>query len=552
MRFAPVTSTTVKRVLVTALAAAVVVPTIAMIDGAFSSQAATSTISGVDVSRWDHPNGVAIDWNKVKGAGRSFAIVKATESTTYKNPYFVTDYKQAKATGMIVGAYHFARPKLPLSSASDQAKYYVSMVQSAGSFRATSTLPPVLDLEQTGGLSRTDLIAWTQKWLTTARALTGRTPMLYSYDSFVRNTLGNTTAFKGYPFWYARYTSVMPSSSMIPGGWQQWTMWQYSSTTNTAGIVGAGDVSLFNGTISALRAFADGRTSGISAPSEPLNLSAISGSSIAGLTWSPPSDNGGSPVNRYRVSVDSGLEVFTPTASMVAVGLAPGAHTFTVRAENIAGVGPASAPSPFTIEPVDPLAVITPVVPTLSVVTSATGSAYTSALVKVQVQRPVTGQALAGVKVSLSVRPELGPTFAPIVVTTGPDGVATGYVKAPIDATITASTVPTVWYSAGSSKTSIRIRPTMSTYLSTTSVKRTGLVRMTGGTTSLLAGEKAYRQIYSGGRWSTVASTVLSTNGRYSFKVSTATKGKKLTRVLLPESRRHLLVTSRTVVLTVR
>lgn len=37
-----------------------------------------------------------------------FIIVKATQGTTYTNPNFETHYKQAKAAGKLLGAYHYA------------------------------------------------------------------------------------------------------------------------------------------------------------------------------------------------------------------------------------------------------------------------------------------------------------------------------------------------------------------------------------------------------------------------------------------------------------
>jgi len=550
MAFSRSSSTTIKRILATVVAAAVLVPAVSVIEGAMSSEAATSTITGVDVSRWDHPNGVAIDWPKVKAAGRSFAIVKATEGTTYTNPYFATDLKQARAAGLVVGSYHFARPKLPISSAADQAKFYVSTYRTAGSFRSTNTLPPVLDLEQTGGLSRADLIAWTQTFLSTIRTLSGRTPILYSYDSFIRSTMGNTTAFKNYPLWYARYTSVTPSVGMLPGGWQQWTMWQFTSTQTTPGIVGAGDVNIFNGNLTALREFADGRRSGVAPPSEPLAPQAAPGAGSASLTWSAPADDGGTAVNRYRVSIDSGRETFTPSRSFVAVGLAPGTHTYSIRAENIAGIGP-SVQGSFTIAPYAPESV-TAAPSKLFIIGPTTMSGASSALVQVRMRRLDTAQAIAGAAVRLKVQPERGGPTADLVLTTGPDGVATTSIRSPLDAAVTATLQGSAWYAPNVSTSQIRVKPALSANLSATSAKAGVIVRLTGGTSALLAGDTVRRQIYSGGRWVTISTGVISATGRYSFRISTATKGRKSVRVVLPETRRHLTSTSRTVVLTVR
>src|SRR6478609_1350214 len=121
------------------------------------ADAVSFSVRGVDVASWQHPSGKAINWPKVKGAGYSFAIIKATESTTYKNPYFAGDRNGAASTGMVVGAYHYARPALPLSTAAAQAHYFAKTI---GTQQLSRTLPPILDIEATGGLSKANLAAW--------------------------------------------------------------------------------------------------------------------------------------------------------------------------------------------------------------------------------------------------------------------------------------------------------------------------------------------------------------------------------------------------------
>src|SRR6478609_5965330 len=245
--------------------AAIAATTLALAAGALvpialapATEAATA-ISGVDVSSWQHPNGVAGDiaWKKVAAAGQSFAIIKATESTTYKNPYYAADVANARAAGLVVGAYHFARPKLPLSSAVDQAKY---LVKATGTMRTANTLPPVLDIEDSGGLSKANLVAWSKSFLTTVKSLTGRTPMIYSYKSFLTSSLGNTTQLGAYPLWYACYSTSAScftnASSPFPKGWGTWTIWQYSSQAAVSGLKGDIDINRFNGSRASLLALA--------------------------------------------------------------------------------------------------------------------------------------------------------------------------------------------------------------------------------------------------------------------------------------------------------
>jgi lysozyme len=203
------------------------------------ADSATAALSGPDVSSWQHPGGAGIDWGQVRGSGQTFAFVKATEGPTgfYQNPYFTSDWGAIRGANLIRGAYHFARPEF---SASDQANYFASVI---GSLNEPGDLPPVLDLESTGGLAPGDLIAWTQAFLSRLQAVTGRVPMVYSYPYFIRTSLGNTSAFNSYPLWLADYTGTGSPSYPLPGGWGSFTFWQFTSQAAVPGISGNVDMS---------------------------------------------------------------------------------------------------------------------------------------------------------------------------------------------------------------------------------------------------------------------------------------------------------------------
>ncbi len=70
-------------------------------------------ILGVDVSTWQHPDGAAIDWEKVYKVGVRFVLVKATQGTSYVNPWFHRDVDDARAAGLLVGAYHYFEAAVP-------------------------------------------------------------------------------------------------------------------------------------------------------------------------------------------------------------------------------------------------------------------------------------------------------------------------------------------------------------------------------------------------------------------------------------------------------
>lgn len=80
------------------------------------------------------------------------------------------------------------------------------------------------------------------------------------------------------------------------------------------------------------------------APSAPTDLVATAGDEVVQLTWSPPADDGGAPVEAYLVYVDGALEQRTSDASSTSAtvaGLTNGtAYTIEVAAENGVGEGP--------------------------------------------------------------------------------------------------------------------------------------------------------------------------------------------------------------------
>jgi hypothetical protein len=100
-------------------------------------------------------------------------------------------------------------------------------------------------------------------------------------------------------------------------------------------------------------------------PGAPGATDAVPGDGTATVSWSAPSDNGGSPITGYVVSpvvngVPGGSRSFTSTATtQTLTGLANGTpYTFTVAATNAKGKGAAGAPS----APVTPLGVTPPIV----------------------------------------------------------------------------------------------------------------------------------------------------------------------------------------------
>lgn len=66
-----------------------------------------NSITGIDVSSWQHEDGQPINWDAVYEDGYRFAVVKATQGTSYVNPWVARDLSDASAAGLLLGAYHY-------------------------------------------------------------------------------------------------------------------------------------------------------------------------------------------------------------------------------------------------------------------------------------------------------------------------------------------------------------------------------------------------------------------------------------------------------------
>jgi lysozyme len=179
---------------------------------------------GIDVS---HFQGV-VDWPAVAGAGIDFAFIKATEGLDDVDPRFGQNWQQARAAGLLRGAYHFLHPDL---DAKQQAAHFLSVVS-----LDADALPPALDVEVTNGVAPAALSTCVETWLDAVAAALGCRPVVYTDPRFWRQHVG--TDLGGYPLWLACYAP----EPQLPPGWQSWTFWQHSQSGQVAGIAGPVDL----------------------------------------------------------------------------------------------------------------------------------------------------------------------------------------------------------------------------------------------------------------------------------------------------------------------
>jgi len=204
-----------------------------------------SQTPGMDVSGYQGN----VNWSAAHSNGARFAYIKATEGTTYRNPYFSSQYLGSYHAGIIRGAYHFALPNV--SSGATQANFFVS--HGGGWSNDGKTLPPAVDMEWNPygsscyGKSAASMVAWLHDFVNTVHARTGRYPTIYTSTSWWSLCTGNNGGFSSDPLWVARYSS---SAGTLPRGWSFYTIWQ-----NADHGAFPGDHDYFNGAYDRLQAF---------------------------------------------------------------------------------------------------------------------------------------------------------------------------------------------------------------------------------------------------------------------------------------------------------
>jgi GH25 family lysozyme M1 (1,4-beta-N-acetylmuramidase) len=212
------------------------------------------TVAGIDVSSHDHSS-FQIDWPGVAASGVSFAYVKATEGSSYTNPYFAADNQAAKAAGLLTGAYTFARPDL--RNPVGDANYFIDH---AAWTNDSHTLVPFLDMEwpysalnltTCYGLTTQDMVTWIQQFLGQVKVRIGRNAMIYTATSWWNQCTGNSTAFGAYPLDVANYNGA---PGTMPSSWQTWNIWQYAGGNNSQ--QGNYDKDVFNGDLATLHRLA--------------------------------------------------------------------------------------------------------------------------------------------------------------------------------------------------------------------------------------------------------------------------------------------------------
>jgi lysozyme len=177
-------------------------------------------IYGIDVS---HHNG-KIDWKKVHDeyTNLQFVYIKCTEGTTYKDQTCITNAKEAKKQGFLIGGYHYFKMT---SSAHCQFQNFKSMLD-----LMKTDLIPMVDVETFDGKEKQEGQDSLQVLLNLLEQEYGVTPMIYgtnhSYNKYC------APRFNKYPLYIGRHGDKPP----VITGSGHYTIWQYTDKGIMRGI----------------------------------------------------------------------------------------------------------------------------------------------------------------------------------------------------------------------------------------------------------------------------------------------------------------------------
>ncbi len=228
-------------------------------------QAVAQRPLGIDVSSYQ---GSGVNWTNVKNSGVTFAWAKATEGTAVIDADFTINEANARAAGVMIGAYHYAHPEY--NTADAEAAYFWNRagpyITGGGGY-----LMPMLDFEQNLNISNPNytytqatLSEWVNEWcqdIVNYGAAEGVvvTPVVYTFISYANGTSGygpglNSTVTQ----WPLNMSN--PNGGTAQSGapaatspWSTWNFWQYDTTGAVPGVSGNCDEDVFNGTAGSLQ-----------------------------------------------------------------------------------------------------------------------------------------------------------------------------------------------------------------------------------------------------------------------------------------------------------
>lgn len=209
--------------------------------------------NGVDVSHYQG----SVNWNSAyNNNGIRFGFAKATEGDYYQDANYGGNMANGKAAGVMMGAYHFARPDL--NDGTHEANYFYDY---AGGHISNSglTVMPVLDLEVfSGHVGASGYTDWANQWGDRLKTRLNNDSHTCNWIIYISacNACNVGNSINGRP-WIANYNGQDPDtgtpwSVCSSCKWDDtWRFWQYTDSGSVSGI-GTCDRDTYNGSASDL------------------------------------------------------------------------------------------------------------------------------------------------------------------------------------------------------------------------------------------------------------------------------------------------------------
>lgn len=186
-------------------------------------------------------NAGPIDFAAMRRAGAFGVMLKVTEGQTFVDATWLDRSRAARAAGLHVGGYHFARPD---HNAGAQAELFAHHLGKVG----RRDLHPALDLEtDDGNLPPHELYAWARAFGERVHTLTRCRVLWYTGPGFIRAHGIDRPFGNGAGLWLAAWGPNDGVDHGIMGGeaapWKHATAHQFTSVGRIAGVAGHVDLS---------------------------------------------------------------------------------------------------------------------------------------------------------------------------------------------------------------------------------------------------------------------------------------------------------------------